>query len=174
MNRPLYYLWLFILFCLLQTFVFERMQLGPFLYPCIYILFIILFPFGYKIVYLLLWSFAIGLCIDLLNVGILGLHTSACLFLGLTRQSILKLVATKEDLGQLTIPGWRTLGLQRYLTFLVIALLVHHGVLFGLETFRLSYFPLTLLRIICSTLLNGLLITLTQAAFFNRKPYSGN
>ena len=174
MNRHIHYLWLFVLFCLLQAFVFERMQLGPFLYPCIYLLFILLFPFGYKTFYLLLWSFALGLCVDFLSSGILGLHASATLFLGLGRQSILKLVASKEDLGQLTVPGLRTLGYLRYLTFLVIALLIHHGVLFGLETFRLSYFPLTLLRILCSTLLNSLLIIFAQVAFFTRKPYSGS
>ena len=170
MNRPVYHIWLFLLFCVLQTFVFERMQLGPFFYPCLYLLFILLFPFGYKTIYLLLWSFVLGLCIDLLSAGILGLHTSACLFLGLSRHSILKLVAAKEELGHFTLPGWHTLGPQRYLAYTVISLLIHHGVLFGLETFRFNYFPLTLLRILCSVALNSLLIILTQMAFFNRKP----
>ncbi|MCL2502638.1 MAG: hypothetical protein FWE99_05840 [Bacteroidales bacterium] len=174
MNRPLHYLLMFVLFCLLQTFVFERMQLGHFFYPCIYVFFFLLFPFGYKTLYLLLWSFAMGLCIDMLSAGVWGLHTSASLFLGLFRQGILKLVASKEEFGQLTVPGLRTLGYQRYLTFLVIALLIHHGVLFGLETFRFSYLPLTLLRMLGSTMLNGLLIILAQFAFFNPKRNSGN
>ncbi|MCL2738470.1 MAG: rod shape-determining protein MreD [Bacteroidales bacterium] len=174
MNRPIHYILMFVLFCLLQTFVFGRMQLGHFFYPCIYVLFILLFPFGYKTLYLLLWSFAIGLCVDMLSAGVWGLHTSASLFLGLSRQSILKLVASKEEFGQLMVPGLRTLGYQRYFTFLMIALFIHHSVLFGLETFRFSYFPLTLLRVLCSALLNSLLILLAQVAFLNQKRHSGN
>ena len=169
MNKSLKYLLLFLLFCLLQAFVFERMQLGPFLYPTIYLLFILLFPFGYQTIYLLLWSFAMGFCIDILSAGVLGLHTSATLCTGLLRQNILKLVATKGDVGQLRSPGIYALGYLRYFTYVVLSLLIHHSVLFGLETFHFSYLPFTFTRILCSAVLNVTFILLLQALFFDQK-----
>jgi len=174
MNRFLQYILLFLLFGALQAFVFGRMQLGPFLYPCIYLLFIFLFPFGYKTPYLLLWSFAIGLSVDILSAGVLGMHTSATLCVGLLRQSVLKLVAAQGDFGPLATPGLHTLGYRRYLTFVTLLLLIHHSVLFGLEAFRFSFLPLVFIQVLCSTVLNVLCIAIVQATFFGQKRGSNN
>ena len=164
----------FLLFCVLQTLIFERIQLGPYLSPCIYVLFILLFPFGYNTLWLLLWSFAMGLSIDLFSAGALGLHASAATCLGLLRPGLLKMVSTKGDVGQLATPSLRTLGLPRYLAFVVLALLIHHAVLFGWENFRFNYLFLTIIRIFCSTMLNALLIVLFQATLFSQKRETDN
>ena len=169
MRRFLQYGGLLILFCLLQTLIFERIQLGPFFYPCIYLLFILLFPFGYNTFWLLLWSFVMGLSVDLFSAGAIGLHASAATCLGFFRSSILKMAATKGDVGQFAVPGPRTLGMTWYLVFVVICLLLHHAVLFGLENFHFRYLHLTLARVVCSALLNTALIVLVQISLFNRR-----
>ena len=168
MKIFLQYCGLLLLFCLFQSFIFERIQLGPFLYPCIYPLFLLLFPFGYNTIYLLLWAFVVGLNIDI-STGVMGIHTSAALCLGMLRRNVLKLLTIKGDLGPLAIPGINTLGLPRYLIYVALSLFIHHAILFGLESFRLAYLHLTLARIVCSTLLNTLLVVFVQAALFNRK-----
>jgi len=168
MKKFLQYGWLFILFCVLQTLIFERIQLGPFLYPCIYLLFILLFPFGYNTLWLLLWSFAMGLSIDLFSVGALGMHASAATCLGLLRINILKVVATKGDVAQLAIPTPRTLGFPWYLAYVALSLFVHHAILFGWENFHFNYLFYTIVRILCSTFLNTILILLIQSTFFNQ------
>ena len=167
MRRFLQYCGLFILFCLLQTLIFERIQLGPFFCPCVYILFILLFPFGYNTLWLLLWSFAMGLSIDIFSAGALGMHASAATCIGLLRVNILKMVANKVDIAQISVPRPRTLGTPWYLVYIALSLLIHHAVLFGLENFHFRYLHLTLIRIVCSTLLNTLLISLIQVTFFN-------
>jgi len=169
MKQFLRYGGLFILFCVLQTLIFERIQLGPFLSPCIYILFILLFPFGYNTLWLLLWSFAMGLSIDLFSAGALGIHASAATCLGFLRANVFKIVTTKGDVGQLATPGLRTMGAQWYVMYVVFSLLIHHTVLFGWESFRFSYLHLTIARIICSTFLNTILIVVFQATLFNQK-----
>ena len=174
MRRFLQYGGLLILFCLLQTLIFERIQLGPFFYPCVYILFIFLFPFGYNTFWLLLWSFFIGLSIDFFSAGAIGLHASATTCLGFLRSNILKMVATKGDVGQFAIPGPHTLGTPWYLVLVFTSLLLHHAVLFGLENFHFRYLHLTLARIICSALLNTTLIVLIQISFFNRRRGTDN
>jgi len=172
MRRFLQNAGLLILFCLLQTLVFERIQLGPFLSPCVYLLFILLFPFGYNTLLLLLWSFAMGVSVDLFSTGVIGVHASAATFLALLRSGILKIVTTKGDVEQLSIPSPRTLSTPWYIVYVATSLLIHHTVLFGLEMFRFSYFALTLLRIGFSTILNTLLITLIHATFFNQRRIS--
>lgn len=169
MKKFLSYFGRLLVFCLLQAFIFERIQIGPFLYPCIYVLFILLFPFGYPTSYLIIWAFVVGIITDISATGMLGLHASASVCLALLRRNVHKLVTVKGEVGQLAIPGLNTLGFTRYATFVAVSLLIHHTILFGWETFRFSYLHLTIARIVCSTLLNTLLIVLVQATFFNRK-----
>ena len=169
MRQFLRYCRWFILFCVLQTFIFERIHLGPFLYPCVYVLFILLFPFGYNTLYLLLWSFVMGLSIDLFSAGALGFHTSAATCLAFLRSNVFKMVATKGDVGQLAIPGPNTLGLPWYTTYVIFSLLIHHTVLFLWENFHFTYLFFTILRILCTTFLNTILIVLIHTTFFNKR-----
>lgn len=169
MRRFLHHGALLILFCLLQTLIFERIHLGPFFSPCVYLLFVLLFPFEYNTFWLLLWSFTIGFSIDLFSVGALGLHASAATCLALCRSGILKMVATKGDIGQFSIPGPQTLSIPWYLVYVILSLLIHHTVLFGLENFHFSYLLLTVARIFASTLLNTVFISLIHITFFNQR-----
>jgi len=169
MNNILRYILFFLLFVLLQVFIFERLPLGHFCYPCVYVLFILIFPFGYPTTSLLLWSFALGLMVDVGSGGVLGLHTSACLCMGLLRNSFLKLVSTKGDFEQWVRPDLGSLGYSRFGLFLFISLLVHHVVLFFLEGFRVEYIHFFLLRLSISLIVNMVLIMLLQAAFFNQR-----
>ena len=169
MRRFLQHTGLFILFCLLQTLIFERLLLGPFFAPCVYLLFLLLFPFGYSTFLILLWSFAIGISVDLFSAGALGVHASASICLGLLRSGILKMVTTKGEIGQLTIPGPRTLGTPWYFVYVITSLFVHHTLLFGLESFYFTNLYLIIVRIVCSTILNTLLIALLHTTFFNSK-----
>jgi hypothetical protein len=79
------------------------------------------------------------------------------------------MVTTKGDVAQFAMPGLRSLGLTWYLVYLFFSLLIHHTALFGWENFHFSYLFLTIIRILCSTLLNVMLIALVQVTFFNRK-----
>ncbi|MDR2586043.1 MAG: rod shape-determining protein MreD [Prevotellaceae bacterium] len=168
MKRNLYYFLILLLFCAAQIFIFERLHLGPFLYPCIYVLFILLFPFGYNTSYLMLWAFAMGLSVDLCT-GSPGMHASACVCLAFLRPNVLKLVTIKGEVGLLVTPTLRTIGFSRYLVFVSISLLIHHAVLFGWECFKISWIHLAIYRILCSTALNTILVVLIQAAFFNKR-----
>ena len=174
MKQLLRYSRWFILICLLQILIFERIQLGPYLSPCIYVLFILLFPFGYNTLWLLLWSFAMGLCVDIFSAGALGLHASAATCLGLFRSGIIKMVTTKGDVDQLATPGLTSMGLLWYLVYVIFSLLTHHIVLFGLENYHFNYLFPTVMRIFCSAFLNTLLIVLFQITFFSRKRESEN
>jgi len=169
MKQFLLYFGRLLILCLLQAFIFERIQIGPFLYPCVYVLFILLFPFGYKTANLLIWAFVIGIITDISATGMLGLHASAAVCLALLRPNLLKLVSVKGEVGQMATPGLNTLGLTRYVAFVTVSLLIHHTVLFGWESYRLSYLHLTIARIVLSTALNTLLIVLVQATLFNQK-----
>lgn len=169
MRRFLQYGGLFILFWLLQTLIFERIQLGPFFSPCVYVLFILLFPYGYNTLWLLLWSFAMGLGVDVFSAGALGMHASAATCLALFRSGILKMVTTKGEVGHLATPGPLVLSTPWYLIYVVVSLLIHHAVLFGLENFHFNHLALTIVRIAGSTLLNTLLISLIHITFLNQK-----
>ncbi len=169
MTDFLRYILRFLLFVLLQVAFFNTLNLGQYLYPCPYLLFLLLFPFSYGTAGLLLWGFAVGLAVDLLGGGILGLHTSAMLVTGLLRNGVLKTVSVKTDFEPQAVPGISTLGFVRYLIFSACCITVHQCVYFGLENFSMSMLGQTLLRIVASTLLNVALVLIIDQCFFSSK-----
>lgn len=167
MANNLRYILRFIFFVLMQVAFFNTLNLSSYLYPCPYLFFLFLLPFSTGTSLLLLWGFAIGLAVDILGGGILGLHTSAMLVMALMRNTFLKTVSVKTDFDALAVPGTSTLGFARYLIFISCCILLHHCVYFGLENFSFSMIGPTLLRIICSALLNICLILIVERSFYS-------
>ena len=75
MNDNLKYILRFLFFLALQLLIFQNLNLGTYLAPMPYILFLMLFPCTYPAALLMLWAFTFGLALDLLGTGIMGLHT---------------------------------------------------------------------------------------------------
>ncbi len=162
-------LFYFILLVLLQDFVIERLPLGTYVSPEIYLLFILMLPFNSSTMSTLFWAFAMGLSIDVLSMGVLGLHTSALLVLALVRQRLLKLVSSKEQMESNAYPSSRLIGFQPYLIYVVISVLLYTTLLLCLDNFSFNNIGHLFLRILFSSLVTTVFIVAMQYAFTGKQ-----
>jgi rod shape-determining protein MreD len=124
------------------------MNFFGFIMPLPYILFIILYPVNGNRAGLLLASFMLGLIMDIFsNSG--GVHAAACLTLAYFRPSIFKFSFGISYEYQ-TIRLNDVLTPERF-SFILIAVIIHHFILFILEAFQVSFLLDILLRTLLST-----------------------
>jgi len=151
----------FLVLVLLQVFILNNVQLGGFINPYIYILFIILLPVNTPKWLLLVLGFVLGLSIDLF-AHTPGMNSSASVFLAFIRPYILEIVAPREGYEKDSSPRIKIYGFTWFLRYAFIMVLAHHFVLFYIEVFRFSDFFLTFSRVILSTIFSTLLIVTIQ------------
>jgi rod shape-determining protein MreD len=139
----------FILLLAAQVLIFNRIDLFGYINPFPYILFIILYPVNGNKSGLLLASFFLGILMDMFcNSG--GVHAAACIVLAYFRPSIFKFSFGLSYEYQ-TVKLNDILTPERF-SFILIAVVIHHSVLFILEVFKISLLIDILLRTVLSTL----------------------
>ncbi|MBS7785866.1 rod shape-determining protein MreD [Flavobacterium sp. CYK-55] len=147
----------FILLLAAQILIFNNMDFLGYINPYPYILFIILYPVNGNKIGLLLSSFLLGLILDMFcNSG--GVHAAASIILAYYRPYIFKFSFGLSYEYQ-TVKLNDTLTPERF-SFLLIAVVLHHFVLFLLEVFRLNFIFEIILKTIVSTLFTLLMCIL--------------
>jgi len=149
----------FILLVLLQVLILNNINLGGYLNPYVYVMFILLLPFETPKYLLLISAFAIGFSIDLFT-GSMGMHAAASTFMAFMRPTVSRMIHSRKEYEPGIKPGINDLGIQWFLSYTLLLVFAHHFVLFFIEAFRFDEFFSTLSRIILSTLLSSLIIIL--------------
>jgi rod shape-determining protein MreD len=138
----------FLLLLAIQIVVFNNMNFYGYISTFPYILYIILFPVNGNKTALVVSSFILGLVLDMFsNSG--GVHATACLILAYFRPYVFKFSFGLSYEYQ-TVKLNDVLTPERF-SFLLIATLLHHLVLFTLEAFEFSFILEVLLRTLLST-----------------------
>jgi hypothetical protein len=145
----------------LQLLVLNNINLGGYINPYVYILFIMLLPFEIPGWILLILGFLTGLIIDAFS-GTLGMHSSATLFIAFIRPTVLSNISTYELDDKKGSPTMSMNDIGWFIKYTLVMVFAHHFVLFYLETFSFTHFFATLLRIILSSILTVLFILLSQ------------
>jgi hypothetical protein len=139
----------FVLLLAAQVLVFNRIDLFGFINPFPYVLFIILFPVNGNKSALLAVSFFLGIIMDMFwNYG--GVHAAACLLLAYFRPAIFKFSFGLSYEYQ-TVRLNDSLSPERF-SFILIAVVLHHFVLFILEVFKISFLWEILVRTMLSAI----------------------
>ena len=139
----------FILLLAAQILLFNNINFLGFINPFPYILFIILYPVNGNKYGLLAASFILGLLMDtFLNSG--GVHATACLVLAFFRPAIFKFSFGLSYEYQ-TVRLNDVVTPERF-SFLLLAVVLHHTVLFILEIFTFNFFFNIIVRTLVSTL----------------------
>lgn len=146
----------FVLLVLAQILFMNHLSFYGFLTPYIYVMFILLLPLETKGWALLLFSFLIGITIDLFS-GTLGLHASASVFTAFIRPLFIKL-EQKPEHGSATQPSYAEMGARWFIPYSFLLILIHHAFLNFMETFTFSGILHTLLRIIISSVVTFIII----------------
>jgi len=157
----------FITLVLVQVLIIKNIELGRFINPFIYVLFLVILPFETPKWAILFIAFFLGITIDMFY-DTAGLHAAACVFMAYIRPGVLKLFSPRDGYESGTQPTVQYLGVPWFLSYAGILVVTHHLILFYLEIFRFSEFFSTLLRAIVSSVFTMVLIVVIQY-LFNRK-----
>ena len=152
----------------IQVLVIKNIELGRFINPFIYVLFIIGLPFETPKWLLLFSGFVMGITIDLFY-DTAGMHAAACVFIAYLRPGLLKLFSPRDGYEFGTQPTIQYLGIPWFLSYSGILILLHHLILFYIEVFRFSEFFSTFFRVIVSSVFTVLLVVISQYLFHRKK-----
>lgn len=158
----------FLFLVLIQVFVFNNMNLGGYMNPYIYVLFILLLPVDISKSLLLVLAFFLGLTIDYFG-NTLGLHASATLLMVFARPAVLNLFFSNIEFNPGEEPSLTRLKFGGFFRYVFTLVFIHHFTLFMLEVFSFDNFLYTLYRIMLSTLLTMLLIFISMLLFSKKK-----
>lgn len=159
------YVIMFFVLILVQVLILNNIQISGYINPYIYILFVLLLPFNIPGYFLLGFSFLLGITIDIFG-NTPGIHAGATVLLGFIRPAIAQLVSTRELIEKGPTPTMKILGMANFIKYIVIAVLIHHLVLFFAETFSFGDFFETLLRWLISSIFSILIILGSQFIIF--------
>ncbi len=157
----------FLVVILFQVLVLDNIQMGGYLNPYFYVLFIILMPFETPRWFMLITAFILGLSVDLFT-NTLGMHAAATVFMALLRPWILNIFAPRDGYEPDTFPRIFFYGFNWFLRYSLVMVFFHHLALFYIEVFHFQDFLSTFLRVILSTLVTTSTIILSQYFIFRK------
>ncbi|HNW98931.1 MAG TPA: rod shape-determining protein MreD [Bacteroidales bacterium] len=158
----------FIFLVLFQVIILNSINLGGYINPYFYVLFILMLPFETPKWLLLISSFFLGFSIDIFS-DTPGLHSAACVFMAYMRPYILGVVTSKQEYELGIQPNIRDLGFRWFFSYSLILVSIHHLILFYLEVFSFQEFFQTLLRTFLSIAFTVFLLILSQYILYRPK-----
>ena len=123
----------FVVLCLVQVLILNHIHLFNVAIPLLYVFFTITFHRGTPKWMILLWSFALGLAIDVFS-NTPGLASGSLTLVAVIQPYLLELFIPRDSAENLEV-STSTLGLGKFVIFCVILLLVYCLVFFALEAF---------------------------------------
>jgi hypothetical protein len=169
-RNIIYNLFYFLLFFMLQIFLFQNISLSSYAFCFIYIGFILSLPIDTPHLLLMIIGMGIGLIIDIFY-STLGIHTASCVLVAYMRPHIINILTPRGgyDAGaQLSISS---LGFQWILTYATILIFIHHLALFFLESWGFNAFFFTLLKTLCSSFFTLTVFILFQYLIYSPRGY---
>lgn len=152
----------FVILCLAQALVLNRINLFGCATPLLYVYFIMSFRRDFPKWAVLLWSFMLGLCVDVFS-NTPGVAASAATFFGLTQPYLLNLF-TPRDSPEDFMPTIKSLGAIKYLSYTFISVLIYNVLFFSIEAFSFFDWLQWLKNIGGSTVLTIVLILAIEHA----------
>jgi rod shape-determining protein MreD len=160
-NKIIKYLVQFIVLVLLQVLVLNSIQLSGIINPFVYIMLILALPYETPGWLLLAIALILGLTIDMF-MNTLGMNAAATVMMAFSRPYLLKIMAPRDGYEAETRPSVGYMGFSWFAAYAGILTLIHHFVLFFIETGRFENFGFTLIKVIISSVLSLMLILIFQ------------
>lgn len=152
----------FFVLMLFQALIFNHINFMGYINPYIYILFIAFFPIQNNRILFLLFSFLLGLGIDLFSDSG-GIHAAAALSIAYARPIILKFSFGSMYQNHTIKFGIVDLGTK--IIYIALLTLLHHLVLFVLEVFSISKTILVLQKTLFSGIFTILMCVILSIIF---------
>jgi len=146
----------FALFFLAQVIVLGRIHLFHYATPLFYVYFVAMFPRNYEKWAVLLWSFSLGLFIDIFS-NTPGLAAASLTVIGAIQPYYLELYVPRDSADNLQ-PALKTLGPLKYTYYIVPLVLLYCVLFYSLEMLTFFNAFYWLMCVVGSTVITLLLI----------------
>ena len=141
----------FVALCLTQALVFNHIHLLGYATILLYVYFVVMFPRNYPRWANLLWSFFMGLCIDMFT-NTPGMTTASLTLVGFLQPYLLEAFVPRDAAENLE-SSMAALGSFKFIVFASILVFVHCLLFFTIESFSFFNWQQWLLSIVGSTIL---------------------
>jgi len=157
----------FVILMLVQVLVFNNMNLGGYMHPYIYVLFLLLLPININRSLLLLIAFFTGLTVDYF-AGTMGINAAASVLLAYLRPGTIKLFFNRQDFLSKDEPGLALFGVTGFFKYTIVLIFMHQLLLFFLEVLSFNNFLHTIKVVVLSSILSAFVITISMLLFEKR------
>lgn len=151
-----------------QVLIIDHINLGGYINPSLYLLFILLLPFQTSGWLLLISSFLLGMSVDVFSNST-GLHAAASVLVAFLRPAVIRGVGAPADYEGNLDPGIPDMGTRWFVVYSLVMILIHQLALSILESFYFSEAGLILVRMILSSAVTLLIILLVEYLFMAKK-----
>ncbi len=158
----------FFLLVLVQILVLNNIQLSGYINPYLYVLFILMLPLDTPKWMLLIFSFLLGLSVDIFSNSS-GMHAAAAAFMGYSRPFVLNIIKPRGGYEFTSKPSIRDMGINWFIAYAGILILLHHLVYFFIEIFRFGEFFSIFSRVVLSSVFTLILAIIVQLIFSKPK-----
>lgn len=167
MFKSILYFWVTLALLFLQIFILDEISIAVWLRPMVFPLVILLLPFEWRTVWVMLTTVALGLFMDM-SLGGAGLYTSTLLPIAVTRTWILFLTTRRSvEAGDQTSLLSR-MPLRQVMIYVSAMLLIYNVMFFMIEALSSVGTWQLIATIICSTILSVVLALPIVRLFLKR------
>ena len=135
---------------LIQVLVLNQMHISGYATPFLYIYFILKINSKVGRNELMLWSFMLGLIVDIFG-NTPGMNAAAATCLAFSRSSLLRLSTLRSE-DEAFYPGIKSLGVSSFSRYALLASVLFCTVLLLIDTFSFFHVGRLILKIIASTI----------------------
>ena len=157
---------MFVAFALAQVLVLGRIHLFGYATPLLYVYFVLLFPRNYPKWAVLLWSFGLGLVVDIF-FNTPGVAAASMTLLGAIQPYYFEMYVSR-DAAENMQPSMRNIGWMKYFYYSLVMVMIYCLVFFTLDAFTFYNWVVWLKSVLGSAALTMLMI-LTFETVQNRQ-----
>lgn len=150
----------FVLLCLVQALILNRIRLFGFATPLLPVYFVITFHRGYPKWAILIWSFLLGLCLDSFS-NTPGVAAASMTLVALLQPYLLEPFVPRDSADDLKV-SVRSLGWGKFASLAFFLVIIYVSVFFSLEAFTFYNWQQWLMCIGGSTVLTYLFILVIE------------
>lgn len=153
---------------LLQVILNNYVNLGPMVYLCLIPLLIIYLPLDQKNYVSLIIAFGLGLIIDILSDGVLGLNAGAATLVALVYKPLFYPVFQKNNYSKKYIPPIRESDLWHHALYLLIILAIYFFFYIAFDGLAKTTLLVSAIRYLVNIAVNLVLALVIDLTLFNR------
>jgi len=166
-NIRYYFIW-FIALLFLQVVVLSNLNASKYVFPFVYVLFLLMLPKVVPRWLLLVLGFALGSIVDA-YLHSYGTHAFSCTIIAFVRPFVLATVAPKDFSSDEGVISVYDIGFKKYLLYAGVLVFIHHLFVFLIDELRVADIFTLIKQLLVSSTVTIFLIFCLQYIFNKKK-----